>query len=285
MKRFTGGLERAVQSLLFYGMVFILSIAIGSGLGVAWAAWGDSLLETRYDITATVAEINYSDGVTSNIQTQLDTISGGAATTLADTKIFVGQSTDLSAAKTFSLTGDVVVSGLANTGAGAAVLQPNTVESADIVNGTIIAEDMTRRYAEMYFHDHSSPLVTTLTGTALANVIGLTNGIVSSSGMTQNDTNGSVTVAAAGIFEFVGSMSLEDPDSGSEEYNGTVGIDGTKQEKCEWHTDITVQSSEEPASISCLLSLSGGEVVTFLVNSAGGDDAGWQALNWYLKEF
>ncbi len=154
-----------------------------------------------------------------------------------------------------------------------------TMDSAGDIDVTI-----SNRYAEMYFHDHSSPLVTTLSAATLANVIGLTNGIATS-GMTQNSTNGSITVAASGVFEFVGSMSLEDPDSNSSEYNGTVGVDGTNQEKCEWHRDITVQSKEGSASLSCLLSLSGGAVVTFIVNSADGDDAGWQALNWYLKEF
>lgn len=113
MKRFTG--------------IVVLTVLIALVVAtLVWAAAGDSLLKFRYDIDSTVAELNYSQDLSSNIQDQLDAISGGAATTLADTKIFVGQSTGLSAAKTFSLTGDVVVSGLANSGAGAATLEAGT---------------------------------------------------------------------------------------------------------------------------------------------------------------
>ena len=41
-------------------------------------------LNTLDGITATVTELNYTDGVTSAIQTQLDALSGGAATTIDD---------------------------------------------------------------------------------------------------------------------------------------------------------------------------------------------------------
>ncbi len=240
--------------------------------------------------------------------TLLSTGGVAASIPLADTQMLIGQSTGLSAAK--AITGDA---GVTNAGVWTNdKIDNKAVDFGDVTTGQIQAANGTlwdsvahtlsgdvtgtmdsagdvdatipNRYAEMYFHNHSSPLVTTLSAAALANVIGLTNG-VATSGMTQNSTDGSITVAADGVFEFVGSMSIVDATSASEEYNGTVGIDGTNQEKCEWHTDITTQSKEEPASLSCLFSISAGEVVTFMVNSAGGDDAGWEAINWYIKEF
>jgi hypothetical protein len=92
------------RKTVFFVVLCILALA-----GIAWAAAGDSLLRTRYGITSTVAEINYSDGVTSNIQTQLDAKSTSA---LADTKIFVGSAAGLATAQTMS--GDATI---ANSGA------------------------------------------------------------------------------------------------------------------------------------------------------------------------
>ena len=107
MKRFTG--------------IVVLTVLIALAVaGLAWSAAGDSLLKTRYDITATVAEINkmdgvtattaelnYTDGVTSAIQTQLDALSAGTGTTLADTKILIGNSAGTSTPQSLTMTGPV----------------------------------------------------------------------------------------------------------------------------------------------------------------------------------
>ena len=108
MKGFTGGIV-----ILMVLMALVVA-------PFAWGAAGDSLLKTRYDITATVAEINtldgvtatvaelnFTDGVTSALQTQLDAITAGTGTTLADTKIFIGNSAGNSEPQSFALSNHV----------------------------------------------------------------------------------------------------------------------------------------------------------------------------------
>jgi hypothetical protein len=150
------------------------------------------------------------------------------------------------------------------------------------VNGVSYFRDSKGPYAEMYFHSHDSPLTIALAADgSFANITGLTNGVFSD-GMTLNSTNGSVTVTYGGVYSFDSTFSLQDPDGNSEEYNGTVGVNGTEQNKCDWHRDISVLSQEGVATSSCLLNLSANDVVTALINSAGGDDAAFEALNWTL---
>lgn len=138
----------------------------------------------------------------------------------------------------------------------------------------------TQRYAEMF----GAGVTVTLDAGVFANITGLTNGIVSSDSMTQNSTDGSITVTKAGVYEAIGSMSMSDPDSPSETYCFTYGVDGTEVMKCVQHRDISIQSAHGTAPVTCLLDLLAGEVVTMMSNTAGGDDLQSDRLNWYLKE-
>lgn len=136
------------------------------------------------------------------------------------------------------------------------------------------------KYAEMYAHE----ITIALTAGVWANVVGMTNGLISASGMTQNDTNGSVTVSGSFVGEFVGSASLENNEGPSEEYHLSVAVDGVDMIKCEEHRSITTQASLAAISISCLINLSDGDVVTLLANSVGGDDITLEHVSFYLKE-
>ncbi len=138
-------------------------------------------------------------------------------------------------------------------------------------------------YGEMYFHSHTSPLVITLaSGGAWANVTSLTNGVFSD-GMTLNSTDGSVTVTYGGVYSLNSSISLQDPDGNSEEYDGGIAVNGVSQDKCSWDRDVTNLSKEGVATAACLLDLTADDVVTMIINSVGGDDAAFETLNWYLK--
>jgi len=88
-------------------------------------------------------------------------------------------------------------------------------------------------------------------------------------------------VTYGGFYLGTSGFSLQDPDGNSEEYNGDWSVNGAEQE-CDWHRDITVLSIEGFVGPPCLLDLSPGDVVTFMVNSVGGDDAAFEALNWNL---
>ena len=86
-------------------------------------------------VTPTHTELNYVDGVTSNIQTQLDAI-----TTLADGKIYVGNGSNVATEVTPS--GDVTMSNAGVTAIGAAkvtktMLNSNVAAtSAEMITGT-----------------------------------------------------------------------------------------------------------------------------------------------------
>jgi len=149
------------------------------------------------------------------------------------------------------------------------------------VAGESLFRDTIGPASAMKFHDHDNPLTITLdAGGAFVNITGLTNG-PATAGMAQNSSDGSVTVTYGGFYLGTSGFSLQDPDGNSEEYNGDWSVNGAEQE-CDWHRDITVLSIEGFVGPPCLLDLSPGDVVTFMVNSVGGDDAAFEALNWNL---
>ncbi len=135
------------------------------------------------------------------------------------------------------------------------------------------------KYAEMFAHE----VTISLSAGVWANVTGISNGLVSTSGMAQNDTDGSVTVSGTFVGELVGSASIEDNDGPSEDYHMSVAVNGADISKCEEHRSITVQASLAAISISCLLDLTDGDVVTLIANSSGNDIT-LEHMNWYLKE-
>jgi hypothetical protein len=84
-------------------------------------------LNTMDGITATVTELNYTDGVTSAIQTQLDAKS---TSTLADTKIFVGNSGALAIG--VSMSGDTTI-----TNAGVVSIGSNKVGTTEAFTNSV----------------------------------------------------------------------------------------------------------------------------------------------------
>lgn len=138
--------------LILVAMVLLAMVASfgdfnGGMSGYATAAGvldDNSLMKFRYKVTATPREINHSVGVTNAIQTQLDAISAGTGTTLADSNIFVGSSSGVSAPQTLSLINDVT--GLMNTsGIINATIPASTITSAMITNGVVDPVDLTAK--------------------------------------------------------------------------------------------------------------------------------------------
>lgn len=129
-----------------YTMLIVLALALIVMSAMFGGFGGQSMVEAvgslddnsdlrfRYGITATPRELNYTDGVTSALQTQLDAKS---TSTLANTKVFIGSAGGLAVAQSIG-------TGHSLTAAGALTHIGNTVSSADILNGTITASDMNR---------------------------------------------------------------------------------------------------------------------------------------------
>jgi len=95
-------------------LVFAVLIMFAlSGIAMAEKA-GDSNFKTRYGTTSTtpITDIDYLNGVTSNVQTQID---AGGTGTLTDTYVFVGNGSNVATGVAVTATGDATGT-LANTG-------------------------------------------------------------------------------------------------------------------------------------------------------------------------
>jgi hypothetical protein len=102
---------------------------------------GDSNFRNRYVGTVSttpITDINQLNGVTSNVQTQLD---AKTTSSLADTKIFVGSAAGTATAQNLEIINDVT--GLiTNGGLINAAIPSSTVTSAMIVDGAILSADI-----------------------------------------------------------------------------------------------------------------------------------------------
>ena len=146
----------------------------------------------------------------------------------------------------------------------------------DDTNDEFVVKDFGRE-AEMY----GDSITTTLASGPFANIIGLTNGLVSASGMIQNGTNGSVTVLNAGRYKFIGSQSTSDETAPTEEFHIAPAVNGAHVEKCEQHLDISIQSALSPVTTTCMMDLLADDIVTLQANSTG-DDLSSEHINWFL---
>ncbi len=174
--------------------------------------------------------------------------------------------------------------------AGVATITQNAVTNTEldntddyIMNSLTVTGDLSVQgdfgpFAEM----HGQEITISIDAGPWANVIGLSAELVSATGMFQNATDGSVTVSNGGFYKFIGSTSVEDNDGPSEEYHFVVGVGGVPTGKCEEHRSISVQASLASISMSCALDLSANDVVTFLVNSVGGDKPTFEHINWMI---
>ncbi len=183
------------------------------------------------------------------------------------------------------ITGDVAIDSAGGSQIGANTVGGTEIDDTGdyIVNSLTVTGDLTVQgdsnpIAEMWGEE----LTFSVGAGAWTNVTGMTNGVASSS-MAQNSTDGSVTVTYGGIYKYIASFSVEDNDGPTEEFHILPAIDGTPQHpKCEQHRSLASQAFLASVSVSCALDLLAGEVVTTLINSAGGDDPTLEHINWML---
>ena len=159
-------------------------------------------------VTATTAELNYTDGVTSNIQTQLD---GKTTSTLADTKIFIGNSGGTANAQT--------VSGLA------------TISNAGVLTGTLADAKVWigNSGGEAVAVTPSGLFSITNAGvaTANANTVGSSAAFINEVAVTvaASGTSGTATVPSASII--LGAYGVANIDNIAINGISTVGLSGT----------------------------------------------------------
>src|SRR6478752_3104414 len=113
-----------------------IAIAFGTASGTVAQGNHTHLLAGVTDVTATAAQVNFSTGVTSNIQTQLDAkVAGAASSTDGKTAVFNGTTGKI--VKESTLTAGVVKSTAGVLSAAAASDLPTGIGAANIAGGTV----------------------------------------------------------------------------------------------------------------------------------------------------
>jgi hypothetical protein len=100
----------------------------------------NSNFRTRYRTTSTtpITDIDYLNGVTSNVQDQLD---AKTSTSLADTKAWVGNSAGAAVAQNITIINDVTAT-MSNTGVMNATIPASTITSEMIAIANVTATDL-----------------------------------------------------------------------------------------------------------------------------------------------
>lgn len=127
---------KGFMALVLIGVMALVGLNLTMHAGeVTAVVQGDSNFKNRYVglvSTTPITDINQLNGVTSNVQDQIDAAGTG---TLADTKIFIGSAAGVATAQ--SLSGDITI-----TNAGVATLGADAVESANIVDNAVTDSDL-----------------------------------------------------------------------------------------------------------------------------------------------
>lgn len=171
-----------MKGTLRYGILVVLALVMVIGVAMApkagdtaTSSYGDSLIKTRYGITAKVSEINtlantnlsattlgYINTLTSNAQTQL-------------TALLTGKINNTTGIITSALINDATITG--------ADIASNTVATGNILNATILGEDIATNTVAS-----SNLLNATILGEDIASNTVTSDNILNSS-LTKADTN------------------------------------------------------------------------------------------------
>jgi hypothetical protein len=131
--------------LLFVALTVALIVAVVSTVPADAANQGNILFKQRYGATSTtpIDDIDNLNGVTSNVQTQLD---AKTSSSLADTKVNVGNASGVAAPQSITISGDGTAS-MTNAGVMSMTLAANSVgTSALFVNSVNLTVANTATY-------------------------------------------------------------------------------------------------------------------------------------------
>lgn len=150
--------------------------------------WGTLTVANVTDLTATATELNYTDGVTSAIQTQLDAKLG---TSLTSANIIVGNGSNVATA--VAMTGDIAITNTGVTSIGSGV-----IVNADVnASAAIAVSKLAAVTASRALVSDGSGFISAATTTATE--IGYVNGVTSSI-QTQLNAKLTNTLTSANVF-------------------------------------------------------------------------------------
>jgi len=139
------------------------------GNGTTWVAESGNTVIASLGVTATAAELNYTDGVTSNIQTQLDTKAPLASPTFTGTVTADGLSLGDNEKATFGASNDLEIyhdgshSRIDDTGTGNLIIRANAATSIQKYTGEVIGQFTADGSVDLYY-DNAVKFSTTSTG-------------------------------------------------------------------------------------------------------------------------
>ena len=157
------------------------------GNGTTWVAESGNTVIASLGVTATAAELNYTDGVTSNIQTQLDTKAPLASPTFTGTVTADGLSLGDNEKATFGASNDLEIyhdgshSRIDDTGTGNLIIRANAATSIQKYTGEIIGQFTADGSVDLYY-DNAVKFATTSTGIDVT-------GTVTADGLVAKDSN------------------------------------------------------------------------------------------------
>lgn len=125
---------------ILVAMVLIAMVASFEDVGAAGPLDDNSLMKFRFGVTSTPRELNYSDGVTSAIQTQLDAIAAG--TSLGTGSVDSDNILNSTIVSVDILDNSVASADILNSTIQSIDILDNSVASADILNSTIASIDI-----------------------------------------------------------------------------------------------------------------------------------------------
>jgi hypothetical protein len=156
-------------------------------------------------------------------------------------------------------------------------------------SSTSLWENTPTVYGELWWHDDdgtgSGTDISIATTPVFVNIASanISTGLTSNTTVTPAD--GSITVSKGGVHTVTASYSLT-TSTGAAEIDHKIGVNGTAQNKCAGHRSITLGGGADigNVSITCLLDLSVGDVITGMANSVSNETLEYEAFNLNLMK-
>jgi len=161
------------KDMKFKILALVAILLIGMAAMASAANQGNVLFKNRYNTTSTtpIDDIDQLNGVTSNVQDQLD---AGGTGTLLDASIFVGNGSNVATAVALTVSGDAVGTG-DNTGDIAVALSTGSVDSDEIAANAVSQSELNFEELDFYVEVGNSNAIAVSTGKLMGQPYGMAN--------------------------------------------------------------------------------------------------------------